>query len=904
MSSDDPNNNNNNNIISEEEKVDEYYDYLPADHPLLKRLQNAMEDQLKTEEENLRLLHKERSEELKKIKRTREDIGINLYSFQQQYAKLEELFGEKYQKYMLLKQQREEIEKRLSEQTRIFSEKSQAVREQNKLVITTSEELNQLNAMLKYVESYNNQVASEIKVTKTTTQVVEKKIQSNEGDKKEQDFLIDYIDEQVKILTEKKLLYEAQLKSQQNETADARLNLRDAQREIENILERKRNLMKDWDKSLISMKTRDKALQVVRDNITEQEGEKLKYTSQITRYGEMIQNEIFTNNQLNFEIRKVQMKQKVIDSSIKDHMEKKKHLEEKTSFLIMSINKTKDEINALNLKETGLRNDIELIEKNKRKLLDESRQLADNNLFVLSSKETHEKQRENLLKSNKKLMYEIADIQIEIEAKVNEMARVEIDRLNVEMQNEALKKKLKLMNKEITKLEVDYTKQEITIKKNHENLEKKQLTVDHLNKKFGEVTKNKGSEDEGLFEVKIKELQSEIKNLNKQIQESEQDWIVKKTNLVNKESVLNQINEDCVNKRSKKMILENKKMRLNKNYEQHEKEIREIEISLKNLRYDMNKYNGQLSKNIQSKDKLHHQFFDVEIEFKEKLKQMENESVKLEIEIEVLREEKADTLTQIMEVERQIHLWERKIHLEEKMQDIIKPDKGLKEIDEMKSEIHRQEIYFNNLKKEQERVIKDMEMTIQRRDYIKLRYPIDDKNFISSSNAYDKKDIYNNLNSRGDSNVKVQKLKGTLSSQNDREIQKLKEDIKHIVKEKNNMVNSLKNCREKIDEINEKIEKSEMEHLQLQKTAMSIQNEFFSFKLKGNFLFCVTKQNQDCTKIVEDYSANRFRPRKKDDIIRDVMKVKTETEQVIDILKNFRDTHPEWANVITEAMNI
>ena len=39
---------------------------------------------------------------------------------------------------------------------------------------------------------------------------------------------------------------------------------------------------------------------------------------------------------------------------------------------------------------------------------------------------------------------------------------------------------------------------------------------------------------------------------------------------------------------------------------------------------------------------------------------MENESVRLEIEIEVLREEKADTLTQIMEIERQIHLWERK----------------------------------------------------------------------------------------------------------------------------------------------------------------------------------------------------------------------------------------------------
>ena len=49
----------------------------------------------------------------------------------------------------------------------------------------------------------------------------------------------------------------------------------------------------------------------------------------------------------------------------------------------------------------------------------------------------------------------------------------------------------------------------------------------------------------------------------------------------------------------------------------HEKENRDIEISLKNLRYDMNKYNGMLSKNVNSKEKLGLKFFDVEIEFSE-----------------------------------------------------------------------------------------------------------------------------------------------------------------------------------------------------------------------------------------------------------------------------------------------
>ena len=36
------------------------------------------------------------------------------------------------------------------------------------------------------------------------------------------------------------------------------------------------------------------------------------------------------------------------------------------------------------------------------------------------------------------------------------------------------------------------------------------------------------------------------------------------------------------------------------------------------------------------------------------------------------------------------------------MQEIIKPDKGIREIDEMKSTIHRQDLLYIKLKQEQE----------------------------------------------------------------------------------------------------------------------------------------------------------------------------------------------------------
>jgi len=48
--------------------------------------------------------------------------------------------------------------------------------------------------------------------------------------------------EQIKNFTEKKLLYEGQLKSQQFETHEAKVNLAEAQEETYKIVEKKENL--------------------------------------------------------------------------------------------------------------------------------------------------------------------------------------------------------------------------------------------------------------------------------------------------------------------------------------------------------------------------------------------------------------------------------------------------------------------------------------------------------------------------------------------------------------------------------------------------------------------------------------------------------------------------------------
>jgi len=120
--------------------------------------------------------------------------------------------------------------------------------------------------------------------------------------------------------------------------------------------------------------------------------------------------------------------------------------------------------------------------------------------------------------------------------------------------------------------------------------------------------------------------------------------------------------------------------------------------------------------------KLKNENFNVESEFREKLKELEKDSVRLEVEIDRIKEEKAELLASIMEAERQILLWERKITLEKEMQDALDPDIGQSEIQLLKKEIHRMELRLKELRRKEEDMIDDMEIAVMKRETIQLKY--------------------------------------------------------------------------------------------------------------------------------------------------------------------------------------
>lgn len=301
-----------------------------------------------------------------------------------------------------------------------------------------------------------------------------------------------------------------------------------------------------------------------------------------------------------------------------------------------------------------------------------------------------------------------------------------------------------------------------------------------MNRQWALLKDTGADENSGPLEAKKNNILKQTKELEDEIVQIQKQWISNQTDLIEQQTAHMKYSADCEELRTQKSILEQKKLRLNSQVQSHEKEIRQLEIAKKNLDFEMNKLNDLFYKNTDLQEKLRNDNFNIENEFKQKLKELENESIKLENHISNLKEQKADILAEIVEAERQILLWERKIQLEKEMQDALDPTIGQTEIVAMKKEIHRMELRYEHLRKKQEEMIKDMERSVFKRETIQLKYLPK----VEKTNAQDKS------------------TKGKLS----RQIANLKQTLKHTTENTMQLDSSIDQKLKELEDINHEIQ--------------------------------------------------------------------------------------------------
>jgi chromosome segregation ATPase len=291
----------------------------------------------------------------------------------------------------------------------------------------------------------------------------------------------------------------------------------------------------------------------------------------------------------------------------------------------------------------------------------------------------------------------------------------------------------------------------------------------------------------------------------------------------------------------------------------------------------MNKLNDLFYKNTAQQTKMTNDNFNIENEFKQKLRELENESIKLESQISTLKEEKADILAEIVEAERQILLWERKIQLEREMQDALDPNIGQTEIVAMKKEIHRMELRYEQLRKKQEEMIKDMERAVFKRETIQLKYLPK----VEKKNAQDKSS------------------QGKLS----RQIANLKQTLRHTTENTMQLDTTIEQRLKELEQVNDEIENARNEAAQYEELNQKGTVDMLATRLDRSKTLYDTLKFQVLAKRYDEVSTGKFKSTMREEIaLKALEEVRTQNAIVEEVLDSIRKENPQFDVIFSRVI--
>jgi coiled-coil domain-containing protein 40 len=712
-----------------ESEEEEYYEN-PSEvirefgnHPLMEKAQKALLAELKDTEYRLKTELYEKNEELKRATQDREGLGVQLYGLQQQLARIQITLENAHNEFNGIVDSRLQEEEMLRDISKNNTEQTALNEEYKKQHKKYAQELDALNETIGQIEKYNEEVKSEIAITRRATYKTEQSIQQLEKQKENQDFYVDNLNRQVNVLREQTAQVLKQLDSQSNDTSEANAVLKDTIRELELIGTEKKQLMVQWKAALSGLSRRDEALAQALQTLAAAESAVHDYDVEIEASRRDLQKKQASHESLvNLRDRLENELHWVEDNLNKIRIERDQ-MQERYTLLSKSLAQTDSEAKKLDTIAKQLNNEGESIVQNLQVVTQERQKLEEELLTLYSTHSNVNKAVDNLTKEQSKVLARIHERENEANEIENDIARTKVDRLNCTATNDQLQEQLAAIGKEVREKEALTGKYQLEIRQRNDEVEKKMYRVDRLNKKYEKMVESAGGEENlGPLENTIRNLAKETDAIMAECQEMERAWLKRQTEMVTISSECDQAGEQNNEQQARVTILTQQQLRLTKDLADLKNNLKVANQLNVDYQKDVSKLNALISSNHDNETELQAQNFILEMDCVEELRDTERDCVGLQASISETKTAKSTLMDEIMEMERQSLLWEKKIQLDKETRQALDPSVGQGETENMEKEIHRMALRFEALKREQERLSVEMERAITKRSTITTRY--------------------------------------------------------------------------------------------------------------------------------------------------------------------------------------
>ncbi|CAF3005727.1 unnamed protein product [Rotaria sp. Silwood2] len=390
---------------------------------------------------------------------------------------------------------------------------------------------------------------------------------------------------------------------------------------------------------------------------------------------------------------------------------------EETQIMLNRVNNEKAEKqHELNI----LQREIEKENQDRVKLEDEIYQQFQEQLTAVKAAEYSSKLRFKLKESTREVERNLSKVE-------NDIARARLEKTYLITNIKQLEIQSKEYNEQILEKNQIITRSEQEIKRRILLIEQKQNQIDLMNKKLENLKEKAGGIELGPLELEILNLQKSITQVGKEIFDLEQAWLKGQNELVHLTNEKDMLEKETDSMKLKHTILMSRKLRTENTINNMETDCTHLKRQIELLRLDLERLNKLIYTESTNKTTLERNNLLSENDFVRELKGAEKDALHMEDQLSEIRQERENLLGNLVEAEKQIMFWERKIQLAKEMKSAVDSETGQGEIRAMKSEIHRMQVRYEQLLRQQEKLIRDMETSVSRRETILTRGEVQQK---------------------------------------------------------------------------------------------------------------------------------------------------------------------------------
>lgn len=691
---------------------------LDPDHPKMVQFQAAVKKYLLKMKEKHEMSIREVDKPLKMKTQEKESLGVDLYGVQQELARQQMLLESAQDKYINLSNERmkneAELDMKKNNFTKLFSEYNKC----KKQVAQLQNEIENLGLRRFYMRDTKDDLGGDIKLLKRAADKAENDVLQAQVEKKKQDLFVDRLVEKVEKLQDDIAMFNAQYKLQVLETKNAKNLLHEAELQLMSINLEKRELQQYWRNSLIGMKRRDEAYMSTLSALRQLEEDDLTLDTDIIGYKKSILSEQEQNEKLTNIYNKNKKDADIVKEMLKQCRNKHETLKTRFSTHSRLLHETEKDLNKTNMEKNYLSDSLEEMKKMTHKEKMKMKQLENAIMEKIHSQLMFEKSSQytnKLTDKTKEISQQLDFERIMLE---NVISRICMEFTSTKARKTCVENVLKQYDEEIVERNEVIDRSEQGILKRASLLQKKQTTIDICNKKLEVLINKAGGIELGPLEATVKSLQKSIKEREHDIGQLQQTWLQKQgilVQLIKERDVQSEIMETT---KKEHTVHSQKKIRTENKIHKQECEKADLERSLSNCRNDIIKLNtlnhqeNQLAENSEQNNIL------VENNFLLSLQQAKIDLIDLEEKLQNQKNEKEILLQNLVETDQQIMLWERKIQLLKETRAAVDTDFDQGEIKSMKAEIHRMEVRYAQLIRQQNKMIQETERFFLRRDSI------------------------------------------------------------------------------------------------------------------------------------------------------------------------------------------